>query len=71
MNNRIEIGNRITELRKLKGLTQNELAEKARITQNNLSRIETGKYSPGLDILMRIADALDYELFYNYTTKQK
>lgn len=61
-NTRIDFGRRIAEARSIKGLKQEVLAERAGITQNNLSRIENGKYNPGLDILLRIADALDMEL---------
>ena len=48
--------------RKLKGLTQLELAERAGITPGNMSRIEAGKYSTGLDLLLKIAEALQMDL---------
>ena len=38
----LEISVRITEARKKKGLSQQELARKARVTQQQLSRIENG-----------------------------
>lgn len=59
MTERERIGARIAELRKLKGLTQMQLAEITGFTQSNIWRIESGKYSVGLDILANIADALD------------
>ena len=62
MNTREYFGKKIAEARSIKGLKQEVLAERAGITQNNLSRIENGKYNPGLDIIQRIADALDMEL---------
>lgn len=61
-NTRIAFGRKIVEARTVNRLTQEELAERAGLQQNNLSRIENGKYNPGLDILQRIADALDMEL---------
>ena len=61
-NTRIAFGRKIVEARTIKRLTQEELAKRASLQQNNLSRIENGKYNPGLDILQRIADALDMEL---------
>ncbi len=64
MNTRIDFGQKIIEARKIKDITQQQLSEKANITQNNLSRIEAGKYNPGLDILFRIADALGMELTF-------
>lgn len=56
------IGARIRELRETKGLTQEELATLAGILRTNLSRIEQGKYSTGLDILGAIAEALDVKI---------
>jgi transcriptional regulator with XRE-family HTH domain len=61
-NTRKEFGQKIVEARTIKRLTQTELAERVGITQNNLSRIENGKYNPGLDILIKIANALELEL---------
>lgn len=56
------IGGRIRELREAKGLTQEELASLAGILRTNLSRIELGRYSTGLDILGAIAEALDVRI---------
>jgi len=58
MNERERIGGRIAELRKAKGLTQMQLAEKTGFSQSNIGRIETGRYSVGLDVLASIAEAL-------------
>lgn len=56
---RLRIGKRIAELRKLHGMTQQQLAEKSGISREHITRIEAGKYSVGLDILTSIAVALD------------
>jgi HTH-type transcriptional repressor of puuD len=64
MNTRQSFGRKIAEARTMAKLTQKELAERADITQNNLSRIENGRYKPGLDILLQIADALDMQLTF-------
>ena len=45
------------------GLTQAEVAERAGTTQSAIARLERGGRPPKLDTLMRIADALDAELF--------
>lgn len=58
MAERERIGKRIAELRKAKGLTQAQLAEKTGFSQSNIGRIETGRYSVGLDVLAKIAEAL-------------
>ena len=55
---RIRIGARIRELRKEKNIEARKLAQIANIDAANLSRIEQGRYSVGLDILSKIALAL-------------
>ena len=62
VNDRKRIGLRIKNLRKEQGLTQFQLAEKAGLEQQNLSRIERGKNSTGQDILSAIATALGKRL---------
>ena len=61
-NNRIRIGNRIRDIRQSQNLSQQDLADQAEITRANISRIEAGKYSPGLDVLSQIAEALNCEI---------
>lgn len=55
---RVRIGNRIRQLRVAKNMEARDLALLAGIDAANLSRIEQGKYSVGLDILSRIAFVL-------------
>jgi transcriptional regulator with XRE-family HTH domain len=56
------LGARIKELRKAKGLSQEELSEKVGIDSKHLSRIEVGKSYPSIDTLERIANALNVEI---------
>lgn len=62
MQTRETFGRQIMVARKMKKLSQIELAERAGITPGNMSRIESGKYSTGLDLLLKIAHALEMEL---------
>lgn len=55
---RTRIGSRIRQLRIAKNMEARDLAQLAGIDAANLSRIEQGKYSVGLDILSRIAFVL-------------
>lgn len=55
---RVRIGKRIRELRKEKNIEAKTIAQFANIDPANLSRIELGRYSVGLDVLSRIAHAL-------------
>lgn len=56
------IGEQISERRKELGITQASLAELAHISVNSLSRIESGKANPTLEILQKIAEILGFEL---------
>lgn len=55
---RARIGARIKEIREERGIEARDLATISGIDAANLSRIENGKYSVGLDILSKIATAL-------------
>jgi len=46
MNDKIIFKNHIKELRQAKGYSQTELAKKCGTTQNTISSLETGQYSP-------------------------
>ena len=59
---RIRIGRRIRELREAKKMEARDLALLTGIDAANLSRIEQGKYSTGVDILSRICVVLDAHL---------
>jgi len=52
----IKIGSFIKELRKEKGLTQEQLAEQLSVNRRTVSRWETGNNLPDLDILIEMAD---------------
>lgn len=55
---RKRIGKRIREIREQKGIEAKQLATLTNIDAANLSRIEQGRYSVGLDILSRISHGL-------------
>lgn len=49
-------------LRKQRGMTQKELADKIGQTQQRIAEIESGQFSPSLDTLKPILKALEAEL---------
>ena len=55
---RQRIGQRIADIRKEKGMTQEELAERCGLAQSHIARIERGYYSAGFDQLQSIAEGL-------------
>jgi len=57
------IGMRIKEIRRSKGLSQEQLAEKADINSKYLSRMERGTENPTLDMFIKLADALEIEMW--------
>ena len=57
-----EIGSRLRELRKERGLTQAELARQIGIQQSDLSRMEKGEYRVSLDNLFKILGIFDLDL---------
>ncbi len=59
---RTRIGSKIRQIRKEKRIEAKDLARLAKIDAANLSRIEQGKYSVGLDILSKLASALGYHI---------
>lgn len=63
---RERIGRQVADIRKEQGLTQQQLADIVGMQRNHISRIESGKFSVGLDTLAAIAKALGRHL--NLTT---
>jgi DNA-binding XRE family transcriptional regulator len=57
----IYIGCRIKEEREKSGITQEDLANAAGLTQSHVSRLETGQHSPAWRTLEKIAEALKIE----------
>lgn len=58
-----ELGKKIVELRKSKGLTQEELVEKCNLNVRTLQRIEAGEATPRSYTIKIIFAALDYDFY--------
>lgn len=54
-----EVGARLRQIRKARGLSVAELARHANMHRPNVSRLEHGKYYPSLTTLERLAEALE------------
>ncbi len=48
--------NRVEQLRKERGLNQEEFARMLKVSRQTISSIERGKYNPSLDLAFAIAD---------------
>ena len=54
----MEIGSKLKELRVLKGLTQEELADRAELSKGFISQLERDLTSPSISTLMDILQCL-------------
>lgn len=57
-----DIARNIRSLREEKKLSQDQLAEKLFVTRQTVSNYETGRSRPDVEMLMRIAEALDVDV---------
>lgn len=61
-----EVRNQVIEqyvkCRKEKKMTQEQLAQRTGISRPNISRFESGNYNPSLEMMVRIAEALEMNL---------
>ncbi|MGZ5279510.1 MAG: helix-turn-helix domain-containing protein [Pseudobdellovibrionaceae bacterium] len=61
---------RIIQIRKMKSLTQTDLAGKCETTQQTIAKIEQGVVDPKLSTLQRISEALSCELVDLFYTRE-
>lgn len=59
----INIGKKISELRKSKGMTIKQLSLESKVTSSMLSQLERGLTNPSINMLKTIARTLDVQLF--------
>lgn len=58
------IGKRIAEARINRNITQEHLEELSGLSVSTISRIETGKYMPTIENLLKLSEILDVGLDY-------
>lgn len=58
MNHRGRIGESIAQIRKERGLTQEQLSEMTGLDRTNIAKIEKGKYNVSIDILNKVCVSL-------------
>jgi transcriptional regulator with XRE-family HTH domain len=59
----LQLGRRIAALRKSRGFSQERLGERARVGSSYIAHIEIGDRKPTIDVLLRIADAVNAPLW--------
>ncbi|MFE3443003.1 helix-turn-helix transcriptional regulator [Nocardia sp. NPDC059180] len=64
----VELGRAVRERRERLGLSQSELARRAGTSQAAISRLEAGEHVPTLNLLDRLAAALDATVDISFTS---
>ena len=69
----IDIGSKLKDLRVQKGLTQEELADRAELTKGFISQLERNLTSPSIATLMDILQCLGTSIgeFFNEETEEQ
>ena len=67
MKNKLTLKNKLKEIRKEKGMSQQELADMVGVSRNTISSLETGQYEPTAKLALILSIALDMkfeDIFY-------
>lgn len=59
-----EVGKRIRAMRKVAGLTQENLAEKIGVERSMIAHIETGRRACSIDVMIQLVEIFDTTLDY-------
>lgn len=62
--NSVDIGNRIKNIRKVVSLSQKEFARKLGVSASTLSELESGKYKPGIELLIKLKNEFNINLHH-------
>ena len=57
-----EVAKKLRDVRKSQGMTQESLAELVGTKKSNISRLESGRYNPSLDFLVKVAGGLGKQI---------
>ena len=68
--NQPDLGLKVNELRQLKGLTQEQLAEACEVSARTIQRIENGEVDPRAYTLQCLSSSLDFDFMQDQTSKE-
>lgn len=57
-----DVAEQLRKVRKDQGMTQEYLAELVGTKKSNISRLESGRYNPSLDFLVKVAGGLGKQI---------
>lgn len=66
-----EVIQAMIDARNKQNLTQKELSKLSNIDQANISKIERGIYNPSINVLRRLADAMNMDLKIEFVPRDK
>ena len=66
-----EVGFNLTKARDSIGITQKELADKVKIYQGDISKIERGQANPSIKTLQRLAEGMGMRVKVEFVPKKK
>lgn len=59
---RRDVAEQLRSVRKEQGMTQESLAERVGTKKSNISRLESGRYNPSLDFLVKVAGGMGKQI---------
>lgn len=59
---RLDVKNRLKELRKERGINQEELAEALEVTRQTIGSLENGRYDPSINLAFKIAKYFNMQI---------
>jgi uncharacterized Tic20 family protein/DNA-binding Xre family transcriptional regulator len=68
--NQPDLGLKVTELRQLKGFTQEQLAEQCEVSTRTIQRIENGEVDPRSYTLQCLSTSLDFDFMQDQTSNE-
>ncbi len=68
--NQPDLGLKVTELRQLKGFTQEQLAEECEVSARTIQRIESGEVDPRSYTLQCLSTSLDFDFMQDQTSNE-
>lgn len=57
-----EVAKQLRDVRKSQGMTQESLADLVGTKKSNISRLESGRYNPSIDFLVKVAGGLGKQI---------
>ncbi len=71
LQDRVELGGRLSEIRRKRGISQKDLAQMIGVTPSTISQLESNRIYPSIPALLKIAEILGVEVGYFFGKKAR